>query len=111
MQSVDFLMQVWEKQCREGEFVCLSAKGSSWKDTILPFDSGLRAATEKWLAANKARNCYFCPLPFIKPRRDKAAVARSHYLWSDIDAADYHRCPPSVLWESSPGRHQGLWLL
>ena len=104
-------MKVWERQCRPGEFVCLSAKGSTWRDYAFPFDSELPGKLTDWLEANGTKNLYFCPLPFSKPKRSKELVARSHYLWSDIDEADYDKCPPSVLWESSPGRHQGLWLV
>lgn len=111
MNSVSFLMKVWGLQCEPGEFVALSAKGSTWKDTQFPFDDDLPAKLEKWLDNNKTKSCYFCPLPFSKPKRSKELVTRSRLLWSDIDEADPNKCPPSILWESSPGRHQGLWLV
>jgi len=109
MDSVAFLMKVWEQQCEPGEFVCLSAKGNGWKDYSFPFDSELPGKLANWLEVNGKKNLYFCPLPFTKPKRSKELVARSRFLWSDIDEADFSKCPPSVLWESSPGRHQGLW--
>lgn len=109
--SVSFLMKVWGLQCEPGDYVCLSAKGSSWRDTLLPFNDKLEAAATKWLEANKSKDLYFCPLPFNKPKRSKSSVSRSRMLWSDIDNADPYKVEPSVLWESSPGRFQGLWLL
>lgn len=109
--SVSFLMKVWSLQCEPGDYVCLSAKGSSWRDTLLPFNDKLEAAATKWLEANKSKDLYFCPLPFNKPKRSKSSVSRSRMLWSDIDNADPYKVEPSVLWESSPGRFQGLWLL
>lgn len=110
MDSVAFLLKVWGLQCQPGEFVALSAKGRSWSDTTLPYDGQLAENLKSWLDRNKDKNCYFCPLPFTGPRRSKELVARSSMFWSDIDDADPKKLPPSILWESSPGRHQGLWL-
>lgn len=109
--SVSFLMKVWGLQCEPGDFVCLSAKGSNWRDTLLPFNDKLESAITAWLETNKAKNLYFCPLPFKEPKRSKNLVSRSRMLWSDIDNADPYKVEPSILWESSPGRFQGLWLL
>lgn len=43
--STEFLMRVWREQCQPGEFVCLSAKGSSWKDYSFPFETRERVST------------------------------------------------------------------
>lgn len=109
--STEFLMRVWREQCQPGEFVCLSAKGSSWKDYSFPFDDNLEHELEQWLENHKTRDMYFCPLPFREGRRVKSGVVRSRFLWSDIDDGDWHKSEPTVLWESSPGRFQGLWKL
>lgn len=111
MKSVDFLLKVWDAQCQPGEFVCLSVKGNSWKDYSFPYDDNLRHELTQWLENHATRDMYFCPLPFTEPRRVKASVARSSFLWSDIDGGDYSKSPPTILWESSPGRFQGLWRL
>lgn len=109
--SVSFLMKVWSLQCEPGDYVCLSAKGSSWKDYVFPWNDKLEATVTQWLDTHSTKNLYFCPLPFNEPKRRKEAVSRSRLLWSDIDNADPHKVEPSILWESSPGRFQGLWLL
>lgn len=109
--STEFLMRVWREQCQPGEFVCLSAKGSSWKDYSFPFDDNLEHELEQWLENHKTRDMYFCPLPFREGRRVKSGVLRSRFLWSDIDDGDWQKSEPTVLWESSPGRFQGLWKL
>ena len=111
MDSIDFLLRIWDAQCEPGDYVCLSAKGKSWHDYPFPYNEHLREELSQWLAQHASRDMYFCPLPFSEPRRTKAAVVRSRFLWGDIDAGNYHKCEPTVLWESSPGRFQGLWAL
>ena len=69
IDSTSFLMKVWSLQCEPGDYVCLSAKGSSWRDTLLPFNDKLEAAVTTWLETNKTKNLYFCPLPFNEPKR------------------------------------------
>jgi hypothetical protein len=110
MNSQEFLLGVWALQCQPGDFVCLSTN-SPWKDYSFPYDEHLGDNLDKWLSAHAKKDMYFCPLPFTGPRRSKALVARSRILWSDIDYGDYSKCEPSILWESSPGRFQGIWIL
>ena len=112
MNSVEFLLNIFRIQCREGEHICLSTKdGSSWKDYSYPFDSHLEQNLTDWFDRHSQKDLYFCPLPFSQPKRRKEFVTRSQFLWSDIDAADPNKCLPTILWRSSPGRHQGLWKL
>lgn len=56
---------------------------------------------------------YFCPLVFDSPHRRARYALTTSWLWSDLDLADpRHISPrPSVAWETSPSRFQGLWLL
>jgi hypothetical protein len=55
---------------------------------------------------------YYCPNPFSGPRRRAAFANGTRYSWSDIDKADpgAFRPRPSVLWETSEGSYQGLWV-
>jgi hypothetical protein len=80
MDSVAFLLKVWSLQCEPGEYVALSAKGNTWKDTMLPYDEHLADKLRTWLENNKSKSCYFCPLPFTGPKRSKELVARSRLL-------------------------------
>ena len=111
MDSVEFLLSIWKAQCKVGEYVALSTKGSSWQDYLLQYDETLEEKLTDWIEKHREKDQYFCPLPFSGPKRSKALVTRSTYLWSDIDDGDYSKCDPSVLWESSPGRFAGLWKL
>lgn len=111
MNSVDFLMAVWDIHCRAGDHVAVAWKTGKWNQRTFPYDDDLPDTVRSWLEENEERDCYFCPLPFGKPRRDESAVSRTLMLWSDIDTGSITRVKPSVLWESSPGRYAGLWLL
>lgn len=57
---------------------------------------------------------YWCPTVLLKPRRVKENVeTKFNLLWADLDEASPKKIKPrpTVAWESSPGRYQGLWLL
>lgn len=109
MDSIEFLLSIWSEQCKDGDHVALSAKGDTWRESTFPYGPQLKGSLTDWMDRNKGKDLYFCPLPFTGPKRSKELVARSNYLWSDIDEADYKKSPPTILWRSSPGRHQGLW--
>lgn len=54
---------------------------------------------------------YFCPNPFSEPRRKRQYALPTRFGWCDMDESDpddYHPWP-SLVWETSPERYQGLW--
>lgn len=55
---------------------------------------------------------YFCPNSFDAPRNTKSRALATRYAWADIDDADpmRFRPRPNILWETSAGRFQGLWI-
>jgi hypothetical protein len=56
---------------------------------------------------------YWCPSLFEFPNRRSDVAMDEHALWADLDEADPREIadyPPTVAWESSPGRWQALWL-
>jgi AAA domain/RepB DNA-primase from phage plasmid len=111
MVAKRFLMKVWGLNCRPGDFVALSTKGAGgWVDYCYPYEE-IGSRLDRWLEHHQQDDCYFCPLPFSGRRRSKNLVSTSRLLWSDIDDGDPKIDPPHVLWESSPGRKQGLWIL
>lgn len=111
MNSIDFLMNVWGIHCRPGDYVCVSSKKDRWSDRSFAYDNDLRKNLRDWMDKRPDHDLYFSPLPYKQPGRNKEHVARSRLLWSDIDEAPTSTVKPSILWESSPGRHQGLWLM
>jgi hypothetical protein len=116
-----FLLSVWTKQCKPGEYVFLCTKNpqdkKSWRDHSLKYqDRGqLRTELRQFFSqySPNSYDIYWCPLPFNKAKRDKNAVPRSKFLWQDLDYADPKKFDrklfPTMYWESSPGRYHGLW--
>lgn len=116
-EGLSFVLDVWGRHCQEGDFVFVSRKGpdGKWSDFPFKYDPELRQKLESWLKTNPPEeyDLYWCPLPFKKPRRKKEHVKGSALLWSDMDETNPGglQDKPSVCWESSPGRYQGLWFL
>lgn len=115
MSAIPFLRRVWSHSCEPGNFVFLSTKSRSgdWQDHAFEYGPKLERALTDWFDKHDVDrfDIYFCPLPFSGRKRKKDLVTGSKVLWSDIDKGDHRQIKPSVLWESSPGRHQGLWIL
>ena len=74
-----------------------------------------RAEIRQYLESHleKGHDVYWCPSLFEKPVRRSDVAMDEHALWADLDEADPREIrdyPPTVAWESSPGRFQALWL-
>ncbi len=74
-----------------------------------------RAEIRQYLEAHLAsgHDTYWCPNLFEFPVRRSDVAMDEHALWADLDEADpreIHDYPPTIAWESSPGRFQALWL-
>lgn len=57
---------------------------------------------------------YFCPSLFNGKRRVEELADAERTLWADLDAVDPRKLAdlrPTIAWESSPDRYQGIWLL
>lgn len=56
---------------------------------------------------------YWCPSLFEYPMRRSDVAMDEHALWADLDEVDPREIrehPPTIAWESSPGRYQALWI-
>lgn len=75
-----------------------------------------RPAILKHMRQHYEHDLYWCPAIFEGPDRQSELAMDEHALWADLDEADprklksNHDFKPTVAWESSPGRFQGLWL-
>ena len=74
-----------------------------------------RAEIKQYLEKNldQGRDVYWCPSLFEYPARRSDLAMDEHALWADLDEADPREIndyPPTIAWESSPGRYQALWL-
>lgn len=57
---------------------------------------------------------YWCPMVFEGEQRQLDFAADEHALWADLDERDPREIedyPPTIAWETSPGRYQALWLI
>lgn len=58
---------------------------------------------------------YWCPSLFESDRRKIEVAMDEHALWADLDEVDPRALDedlkPTIAWETSPGRYQGLWLI
>jgi hypothetical protein len=113
MQPIEFLSKVWGRVCEPGDYVFLSIKDPKWEDSYFKYDSTLKGRVRDWLRQHdpKKFDIYFCPLPFRHHERLAKYVKPVNILWSDVDDGDPKKLRPTVLWESSPGRHHALWFL
>lgn len=74
-----------------------------------------RAEIQQYLQQHldQGHDVYWCPSLFEFPTRRSDAAMDEHSLWADLDEVDPREIrdyPPTVAWESSPGRWQALWL-
>lgn len=110
-----FLSRVWRDQPAGYRIISTRdpdrLKGEGWRDHA--FENPSRREIERFLQRFPADSfdLYFCPNVFSKARRLERYVLKTIYAWSDIDGADPELFvpPPGCLWETSPGRFQGLW--
>lgn len=74
-----------------------------------------RAEIKQYLEKHidEGHDVYWCPSLFEKPVRRSDLAMDEHALWADLDEADPREIkdyPPTIAWETSPGRYQALWL-
>lgn len=75
---------------------------------------GDRKEIVTWITnANKQADVYFSPLVYAEPTRRSAKECRTRWAWADFDAVTPKKLDPkpTILWETSPGRYQGLYAL
>jgi len=66
------------------------------------------------LDANRHNEVYWCPMLFEERVRQTEFQCDERALWADLDEVDPRGIvdyPPTIAWETSPGRHQALWLI
>lgn len=113
-----FLSKMWKLQePKKGFYFCLSTLNQSnkkWEDHFFKWPISKEEIdnfAEKY-SVNKY-NIYFCPTPFINPKRKKSYVIGSKLLWADLDDVSPRDCEhkPQIAWKSSDQRYAALWVL
>lgn len=90
----------------------LSSDGTDWREEWFEYPKDLDRAVSR-IKALSSNNVYFSPYLFVGTRavRDDAVTGKT--IVADLDSANVLTIPnkPTVLVETSPGRHQGYWVL
>lgn len=113
----DFLSWVWDRQDRNG-WVSVGHKTEGEGGQIFQefFKwPGDRKKVHGWLDAHEGDAAYFCHPIMKRKGRQKDDASPSRFLHQDFDEVNplslEERFRPSIVWETSPGRWQGLYLL
>jgi hypothetical protein len=118
MKTINFLKQIYSQQCKSGDYVILSVRGDNlWKDVPLRYNpksigKQLRGFFNQYKPQNY--DLYWSPVPYEQPKRRIADFIETKFLVQDIDENPHPENiepKPSYIWESSPGKYQGLWEL
>lgn len=110
---IRFLDEVWDYSPVEYTFLYTRRSGT---DRMVPQPlRGDRADKVRQLlkaCPPESYDYYFCPNSFDAPRNTKGRALPTRYAWADIDGADPAGFipKPNILWETSAGRYQGLWI-
>lgn len=113
-----FILNVWRLQePKKGFYFCLTTLSQSSKKVSDHFfkwpvkQEELEEFIDKY--PSHKYNHYFCPTPFMNPRRKKSYVIGSKLLWADLDHVNPRSCEfkPQIAWKSSDERYASLWIL
>jgi RepB DNA-primase from phage plasmid len=110
--AIAFVTSLWAGYSASAYTFIGTRRGDTWRDH--PINGNRRREIETVFAEHPTDryDLYFCPSAFEQAQRRTEYALPSRYAWCDIDDADPKGYDPAanILWETSPGRHQGLWL-
>lgn len=97
-------------------YFCLALRDIAtgvWYEEFYEWPMQIEHVIERARAAAEAADVYFSSYLFSERSSARVNVLPSYTLQADLDAADIPMLPvqPSILVQSSPGRHQAYWLL
>jgi Protein of unknown function (DUF3987)/RepB DNA-primase from phage plasmid len=99
----------------EGTYVCIARRQgtSKFEERFFLWPNDEQAALDYIEQSVSSHNVWFCPMTFRRPNRSKFDVVTCPAIWSDLDFCPPESLlvPPTLLLETSNGRHQGLWCL
>lgn len=110
--ALAFLDRVWSNHPRGFVFLAALTQSGVWIEKGFHARFG-RRAIERFIRDHDPgiHDLYYGPNAFSQRRRLAKFALSTNWAWCDIDGADPTAfCPqPTILIETSPGRHQGLW--
>lgn len=108
-----FVMDLWADYDSNAYTFIGTRRGERWRDHAIRGDDRLGQITRLFERHSPDRfDIYFCPNAFSEPHRRAEHALPSRYAHCDIDQADPlgYDPQPNILWETSPGRFQGIWI-
>ena len=111
--AIQFLTDIWDYHGSQYTFLCTRAAGSKRMQThAIRRDRAAKIAKVFDAFPADRNDIYFCVNPFDRSERQAVYAGRTRYAWCDIDRDDPHKFKPkpNVLWETSSGSYQGLWI-
>ncbi len=119
--TLSLISKAWGRQKGYCFFPVISGKAADKEERIKSYQEGPafrwpqdREKILEWLREHQGDDVYWCPSLFEEKWRRIEFAMDEHTLWADLDAIDPRDIddyPPSVAWETSPGRYQALWLM
>jgi len=113
----DFLLELWESVATSGPDLfanlCFRRKGTSKMiDKFAPLSGDIRLDRLLKRYDRHRYDQYFSPNLYARPSRKLSGVRMTRLGWCDVDEADPFAFDPqpSVVWGTSPGRTQALWI-
>jgi hypothetical protein len=107
-----FVRRIWKAQQQDGyAFLSWFDEDHTWHEQ--PFEVRGGKVLELELP-NEGADVYFAPVLFSEPKRRKEFALPGRWLYADLDEVDprsLELTPPTVAWETSPGRYQAAWEL
>lgn len=120
-QALEIISKAWGRQRGYCFFPWISGTAETQKERIKSYREGQAFYWPKdkqkiidHLNAHVNEDCYWCPSLFESRQRKMENAMDEHCLWADLDEVDPNDIkdyPPTVAWETSPGRFQALWIL
>lgn len=117
MDKIKFLEYVYSRQCSPGDSIFLASLSLErrWSEYQIKYKkSTIRRELEKFFRVypQEKFNLYFSPMSYKGNKRLRDNGNTTKFLSQDIDENYQQQEPrPSIIWESSPGKYQGLWEL
>lgn len=110
---VELLSEIWDYERSDYTFLYTRRAGSE-RMVRHEIKSNRASKIAKVLDTypHETHEVFFCPNAFSGPSNRKVSALPTRYAWSDIDDDDPDGFDPkpNVLWETSKGRYQGLWI-
>lgn len=120
-EQLKLISKAWGKQIGYCFFPWIRGNAKDKKERILSYTEGPafrwprdRAKILAHLEAHTQDDVYWCPSLFEGPKRRLEVAMDEHCLWADLDEVDPRNIddfPPTIAWETSPGRFQAIWLI